>query len=497
MKASHLLIIISAIVLMLSAVAACAPAQPIANPTAEPATPAPTAALAGSISFETCTIGGMTAQCATYRVYENRAANSGRMIDLRIAVRPARSEPHEPDPFFYFAGGPGGSAIDALPGIAPVFNALNKTRDLVFIEQRGTGGSNKLMCPEPEDSLDINDAQAMKEYAESCLATLDADVGWYTTRAFVDDVDEIRQALGYDQINVVGGSYGATSAQVYLLQHEDHVRTMSMMGGTLLDFPIFERLAWSSQRALDIVFDRCEADATCHEAYPNINAEFESLLSQLDEQPVATSLIDPQTDEHLAVTPDVLTSVVHEMLMGADSAAQLPRLLHRAYTTDKWDSVAREYINRIASRNSKLAGLIMSAVIRCYEPWAVDSAEEIKRVSGDSYIKDAQVIGAENMAKVCAIVPEPEPEALYGPTQISTVPVLLLSGEEDPQNPPENVAAIGDVYPNSLVLFEPYRSHYTVRWNCISPIITEFIELGTTEGVQTTCLNTVEPFPFE
>ena len=138
----------------------------------------------------------------------------------------------------------------------------------------------------------------------------------------------------------------------------------------------------------------------------------------------------------------------------------------------------------------------MSAVIRCHEPWAVNSPVEIRRAGGNSYLKDTQVAGAESLTKICTIVPKPEPEALYGPTQVSTAPVLLLSGEEDPQNPPENVAGIRDVYPNSLTLFEPYRSHYTVQWVCIQEIISEFIELGTTDGVQAKCLSAVEPFPF-
>jgi hypothetical protein len=159
--------------------------------------------------------------------------------------------------------------------------------------------------------------------------------------------------------------------------------------------------------------------------------------------------------------------------------------------------VAREFANRILARGTEGARLVMGAVIRCYEPWAVYSPDEVRRASGESYMKESQVAGAEYFQRICPIVPRPEPEALYGPAQISAVPALLLSGEEDPQDPPENVAGIEAVYPNSRALFEPYRGHYTVNWSCIAAVVTEFIELGAVDGLQAPCLSKVHPYPFD
>ncbi len=133
-------------------------------------------------------------QCGTYRVYENRSANSGRQIDLKIAVLSATSNHTEPDPLFYFAGGPGGAATDVAPMLKMELSELNKTRDIVLIDQRGTGGSNLLMCPPLDQAFDPTDAAALSAYAKSCLTGLDADPRWYTTRAYVDDVNEVREA---------------------------------------------------------------------------------------------------------------------------------------------------------------------------------------------------------------------------------------------------------------------------------------------------------------
>ena len=227
----HLLTFI-AVGLIASGLIGCAsPAQSIAEPTATAnpivsATATTTAAPIATphlqrtwpIELEDCTIGSAAAKCGTYRVYENRSANSGRQIDLKIAVLPATTDQVEPDPLFYFAGGPGGAATDVAPMLKAEFSELNKTRDIVLIDQRGTGGSNLLMCPTPEKPFEVTDAEAFSAYAEACLKSLDADPRWYTTRAYVNDVNEVRQALGYDKINISGGSYGGTVVQVYLEQ---------------------------------------------------------------------------------------------------------------------------------------------------------------------------------------------------------------------------------------------------------------------------------------
>ncbi len=183
MKRIQLFFVLSSLFLLAISLSACAgTAQPVTAPTvaASPtasatSTPAvtPTAAVtaqrSSSIKLEDCTIGNVTAQCGTYRVYENRSVRSGRQIDLKIAVLPATSDHAEADPLFYFAGGPGGAATDVAPMLKTEFSELNKTRDIVLVDQRGTGGSNLLMCPEPAEPFDVTDTMALSAYAQACL----------------------------------------------------------------------------------------------------------------------------------------------------------------------------------------------------------------------------------------------------------------------------------------------------------------------------------------
>jgi pimeloyl-ACP methyl ester carboxylesterase len=476
-----------------------APAAP--TPTVEP-TVAVTEPRSWSIQLEECNLGSVTAQCGTYRVYENRSASSGRQIDLKVIVLPATGrtstrEHVKPDPLFYFAGGPGGAATDSASFFAAEFRELNKTRDIVLIDQRGTGGSNRLMCPKPDKAFDVNDPEALSAYATSCLKGLDADPLWYTTRAYVDDVNEVRQALGYDKINISGGSYGGTVVQVYLLQHPETVRAALINNSTLIDYPIFEHMADSSQRALDLVFARCAQDEKCHAAFPDPKADLDAAFAQLEEQPVETNVWDPATSQPISVTLAIFKGVVHQMLMGADSAAKLPRLIHRAVTENDWESVAQVYLNQILPQQWASAGLVMYAVIRCSEPWAMSRPGEVARNSQMSYSGEALLEQARSIAQTCALIPKPEPDALYGPAQKSNVPVLVLNAEEDPQNPPENVAKTAEVYPNSKVLFEPYRGHYTVNWSCLTKVYQEFIDLGNVTDLKADCLSKVQPYAFD
>ena len=486
----------------ISLIGCASPAQTITEPaaTANPivsATSTPVVAPSAPIKLDDCTISTASAQCGTYRVYENRSANSGRQIDLKIAVLPATSDRVEPDPLFYFAGGPGGAATDVAPMFKAEFTELNKTRDIVLIDQRGTGGSHLLLCPELKKAFDISDGAALSGYVQDCLAGLNADPRWYTTRAYVDDVNEIRQALGYNQINISGGSYGGTVVQVYLLQHPDSVRTALINNSTLIDYPVMEHIADSSQRALDQVLARCAKDEKCHAAFPDPKADLDAAFVQLEKQLVGSSVWDLASNGPITVTPAVFASVVHEMLMGANTAAQLPRLVHRAAKANDWDAVAEIYQKRVLSQQSVGARLIMSGVIRCNEPWVVNRPDEVARNGQNSYLGQMQLAVAQSLERTCSLVPKSEGDALYGPTQKSDVPVLVLNAGEDPQNPPENVAKTAEVYPNSKVLFEPYRGHYTINWSCLAKVYQEFINLGNVTDLKADCLSKVRPYAFD
>jgi len=203
------------------------------------------AATTHELPLHGCTLpGGTKALCVRLGVPENRAQPGGRSISLRVAVVPARERPRQPDPLVYVTGGPGGSAVDGAAGMMPVFEGINAHRDIVLVDQRGTGGSNALECPMPRGPVDTE--RAVRAYISACLGGLEADPRQYTTIPAMDDLAAVMKALGYKRVNLYGVSYGATAAQYVLARHPRLVRTAILDGATLLEPQLFHLAAGAS-----------------------------------------------------------------------------------------------------------------------------------------------------------------------------------------------------------------------------------------------------------
>jgi len=452
------------------------------------------------ISLSPCTIpGNVKAECGTYRVYEDRASRTGRTIGLRVAiVRAANTSARVPDPVIYLAGGPGGSAVDSATGIGAAFRSLNQHHDWLLVDQRGTGGSNMLVYPPvPPEVTKATSAeqveQALKPFVEKALKELPGDLRFYTTPVAVDDIDEVAQALGYEQVNLYGGSYGATTVQYYLRQHGDHVRTAIMDGGTLLDIPIFELIAPNGQRALDLVFDRCEAEKACHEAYPNVREEMQEVYNRLAEQPaVLSDVTDPLTNEPLVLDKDTFGEIVRQLLLSAYAASTLPRMIHHAYEGD-YSGVVQPYM-QYATQAGEGSRLAMYTIIRCSEAWAKARPAEVARQGEGTYFLGGQMSVALQVNTVCKYLPKGVAPPNDGQRVKSDVPVLILTGDADPQDPPSNVAGAEMQLPNSLQVTVPGQGHGTIQYGCLYKVAQDLVDTGTTRGLDTGCVKDV-PIP--
>ncbi len=271
--------------------------------------------------------------CGTWEVFENRDAAAGRRITLRVVVLPALSINTASDPVFILAGGPGQAASELTEAIRVPFRQVNRDRDLVFVDQRGTGGSNPLTCEldeeAPEDAL-LLDPMAdellrarVVEQLGACVASLDADPRFYTTPIAMDDLDDVREALGYDTINLWGGSYGTRAGLVFLRRHPDRVRTAILDGVAPVAMKLPLYMGMDAARALDLLLEDCAADAGCHAAYPDLGAELQAVLATLEEGPVRQTLAHPRTGRpaEVVVSRTSLASSVRAPLYSPDLAA--------------------------------------------------------------------------------------------------------------------------------------------------------------------------------
>jgi pimeloyl-ACP methyl ester carboxylesterase len=455
----------------------------------------------GSLELKPCTLANSrSAYCTTYTVYENRESRTGRKIDLRVAVVPALLDDERvPDPVIYLAGGPGGAAVNDWPGIGSAFRELNWRHDWLLVDQRGTGGSHRFDYPSvPAEAtspgLSFEEVEtALREWSKTALEKLDGDPRFYTTAPAIDDVDEVRAALGYDKVNLYGGSYGATAVQYYLRQHGDTVRTAIMDGGSMVDVPLIELFAPNGQRALDIMFGRCEEDAACNKKYPDVRREMHEVYERLGAGPVTVDkIIDPNTRKPVEVTQDSFAGLVRAKLLSAGEAATLPRFIHRAYEGN-YEEVAR-YGLGLQQYAMSSVGMVMSWSIKCNEAWARYLPEEVEKQGQGTYFLGSELRSAKMSAIACGIVPDGVVPSDDGVRAKSDVPVLILNGDADPQDPPSNVANAQVELPNSLSIVVPGHGHGVIQYGCLPQVAGAFVDAGTAVGLDTACVEDV-PLP--
>ena len=476
--------------------------QPATSPAATiiPATTIPTStSMDTRLTLKPCEVRGLSgyikAECGYLHVPEDRSHPNGRTLDLKVVVVPARNSDHEPDPLFYITGGPGGVATD--PGLVDVattwFRAVNATRDIIFLDQRGTNDKHKLTCEPIPDEVENGTQQQMNDWMKECLSRLSGDPRFYTTAEAMRDLDAARGALGYDKINLYGGSYGAAAVQVYMRTFPEHVRTAVLDHGTALDQLFFQALPRASQSALDQVFAYCEQDEKCHAAYSDIRGDWKAVLARLAKGPVVTNYTPPGTTTPDQVSMNDLADAVHYLLTNSGGYAQIPSLIHILAANEDWTSIVKSF-NEQHSNNSQPEGpLLMLNVIYCFEPAWGDLPDEVSRLNPDSYYRDLEVKYAQLQQKICAALPKPDSSLIYGPGKPAPLSALMLNSLIDPQNPPANMELALKEFTRSRMVVEPTEGHSTSDSACRWGIVAQYIQQGSVDGLDISCLAKQKP----
>ncbi len=427
---------------------------------------------------------GLAARCGTLSVPENRAIPLSRMISLRVVVLPATVKRARNDPFVYLAGGPGGAATQSAAAAAGIWYELRRDRDILLVDQRGTGGSNALACAPPTAA--IATPVELTAYAQSCTAALAGDASQYGTTAAMDDLEAVRKALGYGRLDLYGISYGATAAQVFLRRHPGSVRTVVLDGATLLDVPFMSRFASNGQRALDLIASRCAAQAACAHAFPSWRADLMPLLARLQASPVTL-----QVGGAPLVADDVtLASTIQSMTRSDDTAAWIPLLVSRAAAGDY--SVLADHLTPPAPPDLT----IMYWSSKCNEPWWGEDPAAMAADAMGTYLERSVALGLENDQAVCAGFPKRAEPADQWARVTSTAPVLALVGGTDPQDPIGNIAGLQDVMPNARIVVAPGMGHGVGQYGCLPHLVARLVALGSAKKLDLSCARKIAPRPF-
>lgn len=417
-------------------------------------------------------------------MFEDRARGSGRKIKLKIIVMPALRRDPRPDPLFIFAGGPGQGAAKIHKAILSTFRRVQNDRDIVLVDQRGTGDSNPLNCELPEAEQDrLDDIEEVRvDVLRKCLAGFDADPRLYVTRIAMDDIDDVRRHLGYGEINLWGGSYGTRAALVYLRQHGENVRSVILDGVAPVDMALPLHMAADSQRSLDLLIADCEKDEQCSARFPELRRKMNEVFARL-EGGKRVNLTHPRTGERASpvITRAGVAAVIMKMLYAPAVASLLPHLIEQAAGGDFQGLLASAFVFEGAEEKMS-QGMFYSVICSEDVPRLTDGA--VRDAASRTYIPPKVF---EGMLKPCEFWPRGEVGAAYYEPVSSNKPVLILSGELDPVTPP----AWGDHVARHLVnakhITVPGTGHGASGVGCVPKLIEQFLRDPNPAALDASC----------
>jgi pimeloyl-ACP methyl ester carboxylesterase len=444
----------------------------------------------------TVTAGSVAAKCGAYRVAENRDQPQGKELQLHVAVVPALQLKPAADPLFILSGGPGQAASDLYLSVAPAFARVRRNRDIVLIDQRGTGKSNRLDCTFPEDGdFTLVEPAELHKIVQGCLASLPGDPRFYTTSVAVRDLDEVRAALGYSSINLYGISYGTRVAQHYMRRHPDRVRAVILDGVVPAELALGPDVAIEAQRALDSAFARCAGEERCNRAFPDIARQFHALQERLQAQPERLSIANPLSAAPTAATLGraELSAAVRLLSYADETVSLLPLLIHEAQSARQPQALAALYLMIKRALDAQFANAMHFSVVCSEDAPRWQQANVSDDALARTYMGTVFMMA---MKTICADWPRGPVDADFNQPLRSRTPVLLLSGGGDPITPPRYAEQALAGLSNARHLVLDGQGHGQFGTGCVPRISADFLARGSVVELDDACAANITAAPF-
>ncbi|MBL8112438.1 MAG: alpha/beta fold hydrolase [Acidobacteria bacterium] len=443
-----------------------------------------------------CHVEGLAEEvlCGSVDVPERRTGPAGTRIRLAVAVLPATTRARADDPVFLLAGGPGQGARLLAGPAARAFRALRRSRDLVLVDVRGTGGSGALSFSPGADELGdllgggVGNADRLAAERDRLLA----DPAPYDTEAIVADLEDVRSALGCRRVNLWGGSYGTRVAQLWARRHPDAIRSVVLDGAAPLAMPLPLFMARDAETALDGLLTRCERDAACAAKHASFRRDLASVLARFSNGPISVALRDPRNG---VPRPALLTRT--GFVAGLRAALYVPR--HAALVPLVVAAAARDDYGPLAALLSEGAAwsvetmaLGMTLSVLCTEDVPRLDPPRIARETAGTFVGTAM---AEAWREACEVWPRGAPPRGFDEHVVVPVPALILSGGRDPVTPPIRGDEMAGSFSPATHVVVPEAGHGSSFLGCVPRLIAGFIERGTGEGLDAACVKSIPAVP--
>lgn len=434
-----------------------------------------------------CYVDGLSEQlnCGFVTVAENPNKPNGKQIDIHYVVLPAIKNSDHSEAFFAIAGGPGQSAIDNAAGFNRMFSKVRQKKDILLIDQRGTGRSNILNCEGDgfEDALGINEADFdVATETQACLDSLDADVTQYGSLTALSDFEAVRKHLGYQKLHVYGISYGTRMAQLYQRHYPEVLATVTIDGVVPMQQSVLA-IGKAISRAFDLLIKDCNDNLLCGAQFPTLQKDLESVDAKLAIAPVIKQVRDPLTGEatQLTMTRSKFMGAVRMALYMPNVRALIPHAISEA-AKDNYQPIMGLYALTIDSTGIAMG---MHASVVCGEDWQRLTAEERDEASQTYFGKEM----VTTFEQSCAVWDMPAVSAGFSAPINSDIPTLVLSGQLDPATPPSWGELAMAQLTNAQHFIAPYATHGVAHQSCGNDLIAELVETGNVQEIDGECLN--------
>ncbi len=427
----------------------------------------------------------IAAACGTFSVYEDRAHSSGRVIHLGVVVLKAKHPSR--DAIAFIEGGPGVAAVPDAPWVAdggdPVLAAFKNEYDIVFVDNRGMGTSNPTRCNISPYSdmaayfLQIWPDKILKTCYRRYAATSDPSA--YNTNNAVDDLDDVRAALGYRTLLLYGGSYGSFFSFVYVRRHPDHVKGAVLEGVVAPHFESLPGEPTGAQTALDDLATKCTSDPRCRSEFPHFIDHFHAVLNRFQNGPLRMEVRNPKTKrlESVRLSKEVLVDRIRETLYSPDTASFLPYIIERAYDRDyvplgRMIDLWSQFVAQGQDAGTNLA-------YRCADLDPFISEAQLRAAAAASFTGDLRARAERHACSTWKVAPMP---ATFNEPVKSNVAMLMLNGSDDPATPSKYAAEALQYLPNVKLVLVRGAGH-GVFTSCTNRLMISFIRDGSAKNI--------------
>jgi len=454
---------------------------------------------AGSMVFHPCPQAGsggaqvLQAECAVLEVPLDPASPAGETIELAVTRLPGSARPPLKDALIAINGGPGGSSRDLLVDLGQALETVAGERDIIVVDQRGTGASAHLTCANPDQTILEPSITVTQSLTRDCLAALPYDPRFFTTSVAIHDLELLRDALGLETWTMYGVSYGTRVALHYTRRHPERVRALIVDGIVPTGLILGANVVHNSEAAFNMLDSRCQHDARCSTVFGKLRPKLDQLRETL-KVPKTVELPHPTTGESTSIPLSYghVAATVRLLLYAPETMATIPVMIDQA-AAGHYLPLAAQSILALERVTESIADGMHNAVVCTEDAPSFGAAEADRSALADTYLGPNMI---ETLTTVCAIWPKGVLDDDLHTPFTSTVPTLMISGELDPITPP----AYGDLllkqFSRGQHLVARGQGHGVLARGCMPRLAAEFVTNPSNQSMDAQCLDRSPPAPI-